>query len=148
MARYVLTARCDVPPEVAFDLWTNIAREGEWVRGITRVGEPDGPIARVGTRYSAWFGGMRSDSVVIEAERPRVFATRFRSAVLRGTNRATFETDAGGTIVTETFETDGVVAAVFAWLFGHGSYRGSFQGELDKFARLTTAERREDGDRA
>lgn len=148
MARYVLTARTEAPPEVTFDLWTNVAREAEWIGGITRVGEPDGPIDRVGTRFSAWFGRMRSDVVVVEAERPRVFATRFRNLVLRGTNRATFDADGDGTIVTETFETDGVVAAVFAWLFGHGSYRGSFQGELDAFAKLAAAEPRGNAARA
>ena len=146
MARYVVTARSDAPPEIAFDLWTNVAREGEWVRGVTRVREPAGPIDCVGTRFSAWFGGMRSDSVVIEVERPRTFATRFRNAVLRGTNRAIFEPDGAGTRVTETFETEGVVAAFFAWLFGHGSYSGSFQGELETFAALAGAEARRTSD--
>lgn len=145
MARYELTTHVDAPPDATFALWTNVRRMGEWIGGVTRVGGPDGPIDRVGTRYTAWFGGMRSDTTVIEAERPRIFATRFRSAVLRGTNRATFEPDAGGTTVTEAFETEGIVAAVFAWIFGHGSYRGSFQGELEAFAALAAKDWREGG---
>src|ERR1051326_1660544 len=140
MARYELTTRVDAPPEATFALWTDVRRMGEWIGGVTKVGEPDGPIDQVGTRYAAWFGGMRSDTIVIEADRPRVFATRFRNVVLRGTNRATFEPAGAGTVVTEVFETEGLVAGVFAWIFGHGSYRGSFQGELEAFAALAATE--------
>ncbi|HEY2916586.1 MAG TPA: SRPBCC family protein [Candidatus Limnocylindrales bacterium] len=140
MTSYVLTTHVDATPEVTFDLWTDIGRMAEWVRGATKVSEPDGPIDLAGTRYAAWFGGMRSDTMVIEAERPRVFATRFGSRILRGTNRATFEPDATGTRLTQAFQTDGVVAAFFAWVFGHGSYRGSFRGELEAFAQLAARE--------
>jgi uncharacterized protein YndB with AHSA1/START domain len=140
MGRYELTLHVDAPPEATFALWTDIHRMGEWIGGITKVGEPDGPIDRVGTRYAAWFGRMRSDTIVIEVERPRVFATRFGNSILRGTNRATFEPSSSGTVVTEVFETEGVVAALFAWIFGHGTYRGSFKGELEAFAALAAQE--------
>lgn len=140
MARYTLVTHVEAPPEVVFDLWTNVARMGEWISGVTRVSPPEGPIDRVGTRYAAWFGSMRSDTEVIEADRPRVFGTRFGNAILRGTNRATFEPDGVGTRLTQVFETDGLVAAISAWIFGHGSYRGSFRGELEVFAQVAARE--------
>jgi uncharacterized protein YndB with AHSA1/START domain len=140
MARYAYTVRVDAPPAAVFDLWTDLDRMAEWVGGVTRVSEPSGPIDAVGTRYSVWFGGMRSDAVVIEAQRPHRFATRFGSRILRGTNRATFTEDGGGTLLTQQFDTEGLVPAVVAWVFGHGSYRGSFRGELQAFAHLAARE--------
>lgn len=140
MGRYAYTVRVDAPPAAVFDLWTDLDRMAEWVVGVTRVGRPSGPIDVVGTRYSVWFGGMRSDAEVIDAERPYRFATRFGSRILRGTNRATFVPDGDGTILTQVFDTEGVIAAVVAWIFGHGSYRGSFRGELEAFATLAAAE--------
>lgn len=139
MARYTFTVRVDAPRDLVFDLWTDLDRMAEWVGGITRVGEPSGPIDAVGTRYSVWFGGMRSDAVVIDAERPQRFATRFGSRILRGTNRATFTEDGDGTLLTQQFDTEGVIPALVAWVFGHGSYRGSFRGELEAFAGLAAA---------
>jgi uncharacterized protein YndB with AHSA1/START domain len=140
MARYQFSIHVAAPIELAFDLWTDLGRMREWVEGVTKVGEVSGPIDRAGTHYTVWIGGFRSPTEVIEAERPYRFATRFGNRLLRGTNRATFEPEGEGTRLTETFETEGVVAAVTAWLFGHGSYRGSFRGELEAFARLAAAE--------
>ena len=71
-----------------------------------------------------------------EADRPRRFATRFGSWILRGRSSATFEPDGDGTRVTQEFQTVGRISAVSAWLFSRGSYEGSFRGELEKFARL------------
>jgi uncharacterized protein YndB with AHSA1/START domain len=136
MGRYAYTIRVDAPPAAVFALWTDVDRMAEWVGGVTRVGRPSGPIDVVGTRYSVWFGGMRSDAEVIEAERPHRFATRFGSRILRGTTRATFVADGDGTVLTQEFETEGAIAAVAAWIFGHGSYRGGFRGELEAFAAL------------
>jgi hypothetical protein len=52
-----------------------------------------------------------------------------------------FEPDGdGSTRVTQTFETVGIVSAVTARIFAAGSYRGSFQGELEAFARIAEAE--------
>lgn len=140
MAKYTFTTHAAAPIETVFDLWTNLDRMGEWVGGVTKVSDLSGPIDRVGTRYTTWFGRMKSPTEVIEAERPRLFATRFGNAILRGTNRTVFEPDANGTRITETFETVGFISAITARIFAAGSYRGSFAGELEAFARLAESE--------
>ena len=140
MARYTFTTRVGAPIETVFDLWTNLERMREWVGGVTRVSDVSGPVDRVGTRYVTWFGNMKSPTEVIEVERPRLFATRFGNLILKGTNRTALEPDGGGTRLTQTFETVGVVSAITARLFATGSYTGSFQGELEAFTRLAEAE--------
>lgn len=136
MARHTAIATIKAPIGVVFDLWTNLARMGEWVGGVTRVSDVSGPVARVGTRYTVWFGRMASPTEVLEADRPHLFATRFGNRLLRGTSRAVFEEVDGSTRLTQVFETVGRVSAISSWLFSRGSYAGSFQGELNHFARL------------
>lgn len=140
MGRYTFELHVDAPPEVVFDLWTNLERMPEWIGGLKRVSDITGPIDEAGTRYTAWFGSMASPTEVIDAERPRRFATRFGNRFLRGTNATTFEADGAGTRLSQTFETHGLVPGIMAWIFAHGSYSGSFKGELQVFARLAEAE--------
>lgn len=140
MAKYTFTTHVAAPIETVFDLWTNLDRMREWVGGVTKVTDLTGPIDRVGTRYTTWFGRMKSPTEVIEADRPRLFATRFGNFILRGTNRTVLEADGDGTRITQTFETVGVISAISSRIFATGSYRGSFQGELEAFARLAEAE--------
>jgi uncharacterized protein YndB with AHSA1/START domain len=138
--KFTFTTHAEAPIEVVFDLWTNLDRMKEWVGGVTKVTDVTGPIDRVGTRYTTWFGRLRSPTEVIEAERPRRFATRFGNAILRGTNRTELEPDGDGTRITETFQTVGLISAISARVFARGSYEGSFRGELEAFARLAEAE--------
>jgi hypothetical protein len=112
----------------------------EWVGGVTRVTDVTGPVDRAGTRYTTWFGRIKSTTEVIEAERPRLFATRFGNVILRGTNRTILEPDGTGTRISQTFRTVGFISEISARIFAAGSYRGSFQGELEAFARLAEAE--------
>ncbi|MBI3745242.1 MAG: SRPBCC family protein [Chloroflexi bacterium] len=140
MSRHTFTTHVAAPIEVVFDLWTNLDRMREWVGGVTRVTDISGPVDRAGTRYTTWFGKMKSPTEVIDAERPRRFATKFGNAILRGTNRTVLEPDGDGTRITQTFETVGLISAISARIFAAGSYRGSFQGELEAFARLAEAE--------
>ena len=140
MGRYTFTTHVEAPIEVVFDLWTNLDRMRDWVGGVTKVTDVTGPLDRVGARYTTWFGRMQSPTEVIEVERPRVFATRFGNAILRRTNRSVFEPDGSGTRITETFQTVGVLSAISAWPFAAGSYRGSFQREMEAVARLAEAE--------
>jgi len=140
MPAHRLTAFSAAPPERVFDLWTNLDRMKEWVGGVTKVTDLNGPVDQAGTRYVTWFGPMKSPTVVLEADRPRYFKTRFGNWLLRGTNATTFEAEGDGTRITEEFVTEGWVPAVTSRLFGMGSYKGSYQGELNEFAKLAERE--------
>ena len=136
MPSHRLTAFAAVPPERVFDLWIDLDRMKEWVRGITNVTDVTGPVDRVGTRYVVWFGPVKSRTEVLEAERPRRFKTRFGSWILRGVNTTTFEPDGDGTRIVEEMRTEGGLSAITSRLFALGSYKGSYQGELNDFAKL------------
>ena len=142
MAQYTFSIHVDAPPESVFDLWTNLPRMGEWVGGVTGVSDISGPVDRVGTTYVVHFGPVKSPTEVLDAERPRRFATRFGSWVLRGTSSTTFEPDRAGTRVTQEFMTVGRISAISSWLFSRGSYEGSFRGELEKFGTIAQREAR------
>lgn len=140
MASYRFTAHAKAPPELVFDLWTNLERMAEWVGGVTGVTDVSGPIDRAGTTYVTHFGRMKSPTQVLEAERPRRFVTRFGNWLLRGENATDFEATDDGTRITEEFRTVGFIPAVSARIFASGSYRGSFQGELNEFVRIVERE--------
>jgi uncharacterized protein YndB with AHSA1/START domain len=142
MARYTFVEHVEAPVDLVFELWTDLDRMREWVGGVTRVTGPDGPTDRVGTRYTTWFGSMASETEVIEAERPRLFATRFRNRLLRGVNRTTLEPEGAGTRLSQTFDVDGLIPNVMARIFATGSYKGSFRGELREFVRIAEVEAR------
>jgi uncharacterized protein YndB with AHSA1/START domain len=148
MGYHRLTAHVDAPRDGVFALWVNLDRAHEWIGGLTRVTDVTGPFDQAGTRYTAWFGRMRSPSEILEAERPRLVKTRFGSWLLRGTTQATFEDEDEGTRITQEFWTEGIISGLMGRIFAAGSYRGSFQGELNKFVRLAEREaraRRESG---
>jgi len=143
MARYTFSIHVEAPPERVFALWTDLQRMGEWVGGVTGVTDISGPVDRVGTTYVVHFGPVKSPTEILDVERPRRFATRFGSWVLRGTSSATFEPDGSGTRVTQEFKTVGWFSAISSWVFSRGSYEGSFRGELEKFGRIAEREARE-----
>lgn len=140
MARYRLSADIAAPIDMVFDLWTNLERAPEWIEGLTKVTDATGPYDQVGTRYTSWFGKMRSPSEVLEAERPRRIRIRFGSWLLGGENEATLETIATGTRLTQEFRTEGIIPAIAAWVFAHGSFKGSFRGEIETFVRIVERE--------
>jgi uncharacterized protein YndB with AHSA1/START domain len=140
VASFRFTAHAKAPPELVFDLWTNLDRMVEWVGGVTGVSDLSGPVDRSGTTYVTHFGRMKSPTEVLEADRPRRFVTRFGNWLLRGENATVFEPDGDGTRITEEFRTRGLIAAISARLFASGSYRGSFQGELNEFVRIAERE--------
>jgi uncharacterized protein YndB with AHSA1/START domain len=140
MGRYEFSVRIAAPPHRVFDLWTDLDRKKEWVGGVTKVTDISGPLDKAGTRYTVWFGGMRSPTEVIEVERPRMIRTRFGNRVLRGQTLATFEPEDDGTRLTQEFRTEGLIPALVARIFASGSYKGSFRGELEDFARLAERE--------
>jgi uncharacterized protein YndB with AHSA1/START domain len=124
------------PPERVFDLWTNLDRMKEWVGGVTKVTDVTGPTSQAGTRYTVWFGRMRSATEVLEAERPWRYRTRFGNWLLRGETSTTFEAEGAGTRVVEEFRSEGLIAGMAGRVFAMGSYPGSFQGELNEFAKI------------
>ena len=140
MPRHHLTAFSATTPDRVFDLWTDLDRMKEWVGGVTKVTDVTGPIDQVGTRYIVWFGPVKSPTVVLEADRPRRFSTRFGNRILRGVSTATFEADGSGTRITQDMRTEGWVSALTSRLFALGSYKGSYQGELNDFAKLAERE--------
>ncbi len=142
MGRYRFTVHVDATPEQTFELWTDLQRMGEWVGGVTTVTDVSGSVDEVGTTYTTRFGRMASPTQVVAAERPRLFRTRFGNRLLRGENEATFEPDGSGTRTTQVFRTQGVIPAIAGWIVAHGSYKGSFQGELNEFARICGADAR------
>lgn len=142
MASYRFTAHAKAPPELVFNLWTNLERMAEWVGGVTRVTDISGPVDRAGTTYVTHFGRMRSPTQVLEVDRPRRFVTRFGNWLLRGENATSFEPDRDGTLITEEFRTVGLIPAISARIFASGSYKGSFQGELNEFVRIVEREAR------
>jgi uncharacterized protein YndB with AHSA1/START domain len=135
-----LTAFSAASPERVFDLWTDLDRMKEWVGGVTKVTDVSGPIDRVGTRYLVWFGPMKSPTEVLEVERPRRFTTRFGNWILRGVNTTSFEPEGTGTRIVVEARTEGGLSAITSRLFALGSYKGSYQGELNDFAKLAERE--------
>jgi uncharacterized protein YndB with AHSA1/START domain len=140
MAQYQFTVDIAAPVEQVFDLWTNLDRAHEWIEGISKVTDVVGPSGVAGTRYTIWFGPMRSPSEILEAERPRYLRTRFGTWLLRGETRVRFEPTAAGTRLTQEFRTQGLIPAIAARVFALGSYKGSFRGELDTFVRIAERE--------
>jgi uncharacterized protein YndB with AHSA1/START domain len=140
MPTHRLTAYAAAPPERVFDLWIDLDRMKVWVGGVTKVTDVTGPVDRVGTRYVVWFGRVKSPTEVLEVERPRRLTTRFGNWIMRGVNTTTFEPEGGGTRIIEEFRTEGWISAITSRLFALGSYKGSFQGELNDFAKLAERE--------
>ena len=140
MPTHRLTAFAAAPPDRVFALWIDLDRMKDWVGGVTKVTGVSGPVDEAGTRYVVWFGPVQSPTIVLETERPRRFSTRFGSWLLRGVNTTTFEPEGDGTRITEVMQTEGWVSAITSRLFSIGSYKGSYQGELNDFARLVERE--------
>ena len=103
-----------------------------------------GPTDRPGTTYLVHFGTWsKSPSTIVEAMPPRFIRTKFGTWLLRGEQTATFEETPAGTRLIQTFDTEGVIPAITARIFGLGSYKGSFRGELEHFKQI--CEREVDG---
>jgi uncharacterized protein YndB with AHSA1/START domain len=143
--RHRLTAFANAPIEVVFDLWTNLERMKEWIGGVTGVSDVTGPMTQAGTRYVVHFGPVKSPSEVLAVEPPRHIRTRFGSWVLRGTNSTTFTPEGAGTRIDEEIQTVGWFSEITSRLFSMGSYKGSYQGELNAFAKLAEQEARKPG---
>ena len=140
MAHHQFTVDIAAPLEQVYDLWTDPERMSEWIEGVTKVTDVTGPAGQAGTRYTVWFGSMRSPSEILEAERPHRLRSRFGNRLLRGETNVTLEASPRGTRLTQEFRTQGVIPAIAAWIFALGSYKGSFRGELESFVRIAERE--------
>lgn len=140
MGEYRFELDIKAPPERVFEAWLNLELMPRWIEGVTRVTDVSGPLDVPGTTYTVWFGRMRSSTEVLAVERPRLFRSRVTGRLLSADNEARFEATDGGTRLVQTFRTRGVIAAIAARIFATGSYKGSFRGELNTFARLVEAE--------
>ena len=141
MGRYTFVIDIKAPREQVFDLWTNLERAPEWIEGMAGVSEVSGPVNQAGTTYITRFGNWaKSLTTVVEAERPTLHKVKFGNWLLRGTNAATFEQRDGGTRLTQTFDTVGIIPAITARVFATGSYKGSFRGELNTFKEICERE--------
>lgn len=142
MGEYSFTIHVEAPPEEVFALWIDLDRAHEWIGGLTKITDVTGPLDEVGARYTAWFGRMRSPTEVLEVRRPQYIRSHFGNTLLAGETSATFEPDGGGTRLTQTFTTEGIIPAIAARIFATGSWNGSFRGELAHFGRIAEAEAR------
>lgn len=140
MGTHRLSVHVAAAPEGVFGLWTDLDRLKDWVGGVTRVTDLTGPVAQAGTTYTVWFGPLASHTEVLEADPPRFLRTRFGTWLLAGESSARFEPDGDGTRIDQEFRTRGLIPNVMGRIFAMGSYRGSFQGELNAFARIAEAE--------
>lgn len=140
MAEHRLTIDIAAPPERVFALWMDLDRMTEWVGGVTRVTDVTGPTDVAGTRYTVWFGPMRSPTEILEVDRPHHVRTRFGNLILKGESDVRLDPMPDGTRLTQVFRTRGAVSAIAARLFATGSYEGSFRGELEKFRGIVERE--------
>jgi uncharacterized protein YndB with AHSA1/START domain len=140
MGRHRVSAHVAAPPELVFGLWIDLDRMKDWVGGVTRVSDVSGPVAQAGTTYTVWFGRMRSRTEVIEADPPRFLRTRFGNRLLAGESSVRFEPEGDGTRIDQEFQTAGLIPNIMGRIFAMGSYHGTFQGELNEFARVAAAE--------
>jgi uncharacterized protein YndB with AHSA1/START domain len=136
MAEHRVSIDIAAPPDRVFALWMDLDRMSEWVGGVTRVTDLTGPIDEAGTRYTVWFGPMKSPTEILEVERPHRVRTRFGNLILKGESDVRFEPIADGTRLTQVFRTRGVISAITGRLFAAGSYKGSFKGELEQFRSI------------
>jgi uncharacterized protein YndB with AHSA1/START domain len=140
MGHHRFVAHVKAPREPVFALWTDLNRAHEWIEGLSRITDVTGPFDKAGTRYTVWFGPMRSPTEVLEADRPRLIKTRFGGWLLRGVEQEVFEEEGDGTRLTQEFWTQGIIPAIAGRIWAIGSYRGSFRGELNSFIRLAERE--------
>ncbi|MGR0160712.1 SRPBCC family protein [Paenarthrobacter nitroguajacolicus] len=140
MATYRVTTLVAAPPERVFATWTDPDRFPEWIGGVTRVTDLVGSMDQAGSSYTVWFGRMASPTEILAVEPPRHIRTRFGNAILKGESEVRFTAEGGGTRIHQEFATRGFVSAIFGRLFAMGSYRGSFQGELEAFRKLVERE--------
>jgi uncharacterized protein YndB with AHSA1/START domain len=142
MGRHRVSVHVAAPPERVFGLWIDLDRMKDWVGGVTRVSDVSGPVAQAGTTYTVWFGRMASRTEVLEADPPRFLRSRFGNGLLAGESSVRFEREGDGTRIDQEFQTAGLIPNIMGRIFAMGSYRGSFQGELNEFARIAAAEER------
>jgi len=136
MGTHRVSVHVAVSPDRVFGLWIDLDRMKDWVGGVSRITDLTGPVAQAGTTYTVWFGPMASRTEVLEADPPRFLRTRFGTWLLAGESSARFEPEGDGTRIDQEFRTRGLIPGIMGRIFAIGSYHGTFQGELNAFARI------------
>lgn len=140
MGRHRVSVHVAASPDRVFGLWIDLDRMKDWVGGVTRITDLTGPVAQAGTTYTVWFGPMASRTEVLEADSPSYLRTRFGTWLLAGESSVRFEAVGDGTRIDQEFRTRGLIPGIMGRIFAIGSYHGTFQGELNAFARIAEAE--------
>lgn len=83
---------------------------------------------------------MSSPTEIIRAERPHHVLKQFGSALVRGIQEVTFESEGTGTLLTQESQIEGLLPQIMARIFATGGYQGSFRGELQTFVALAERE--------
>jgi len=147
MGRHTITVDVKAPRAQVYDLFVNLDRAPEWIEGMAGVTDVSGPVDQAGTTYVTKFGSWSTSvTTVLAADRPRHHVTQFGTWLLRGENEATFEEIDGGrgTRIVQQFRTKGVIPSIAGWIFAHGSYKGSFRGELNTLKAICEREAAKD----
>ena len=141
MGRYTFVLEIAAPREQVFDTWVDLDRMFEWIEGPTNVTDQTGSSDQAGSTYTIWFGRFPSKVKVLDAERPAHIRTELSSRILSATNDVSFDAlYRARTRLSQTFETRGVVAAIWGRIFATGSYKGSFRAELNTFKEICERE--------
>ena len=139
------------PPEVVYDLVSDITRMCEWSPECYRCSWTKGATGpAVGARFKAKNKGKRGPSwfnspVVRVADRSREFAfNRSGPAIGSYTWRYRMEPTASGTTLYESFEADPPVGAAMSWITmkwtgSHDRDEDLHQGMLSTIARIKAA---------
>lgn len=139
MGRYELSVDVALPPDDAYQLWTDAGRWPQWQMGLLRVAEASGPATEVGTVLRLDFGpGMKRTTRVVEAHPGRSYVVEEDGIRSRNRTEAAFAPIGGGTRVSVTYDLavqlgplSGVMERVTS-----GSTTKTGRRELDAFARL------------
>jgi uncharacterized protein YndB with AHSA1/START domain len=136
LTRFGFAIDIAAPPERVFDLWADLDRLTDWTVGLTKVTQATGDGDQTGTNYTLWFGSLDQRVEVLAADRPNYHRTRAKFGTIKIETSVTFEDIGGATRMRESIMAKGIKARIWATVLAAGSFRGSFRGELERFAQV------------
>jgi uncharacterized protein YndB with AHSA1/START domain len=116
--RFERSIDIDAPPEMVWDILTDIERWPEWTQSATRASREDSGRFGVGSRAKMWLrGGPAAVWTVTSLDEGRAFTWENRSREVHAVGSHLVETRNGGSRVTLTFEARGLMSKVLWPLF-------------------------------